>query len=170
MCTYCIIQSHNGHSVKHSSTVYKEIKDYSRQQKDKIDNILLLKNNGLLVNEMEIRSAFTKRADKIQNKIDEHTQSVVEMVKRIGQKTVGHLRKAEKDGLNEMDNFKENIAETINQLELMSKVIFAKLEAKPHISIFDSIASYNLDMFYVLTISYGIHTNRFPASKFRERN
>lgn len=49
-----------------------------------------------------------------------------------------------------MDNFKENIAETINQLELMSKVISAKLEAKPHISIFDSIASYNLDMFYVL--------------------
>lgn len=150
VCTDCIIHSHNGHSVKHLSTVYKEIKDLSIRQKDEIDNIIIPKYYGLLVNEMEKRTAFTERADEIQNKIDGHTQSVVEMVKRIGQQTVGHLRKAEKDGLGEMDNFKENIEGTINQLQLMSKVIFEKLEAKPHISIFESITGYNLAMFRVL--------------------
>lgn len=165
LCTDCIIQSHNGHSVKHLSTVYKEIKDYSRQQKDEIDNILIPKYNGLLVYEMEKRSAFTKRADEIQNKIDEHTQSVVEMVKRIGQQTVGNLRKAEKDGLSEMDTFKENIAEKINQLELMSKIISAKLEAKPHPSIFDSIAGYNLEMFQVLP-----SPTEYRLTDFKPRN
>lgn len=81
----------------------------------------------------EKRVAFLKRTDEIQMKIAAHTQSIVEFVKQIGKQTVGNVRAAEKDGL--------------YQLQLMSKQISAKLEAKPEISIFKPTNNIVLESF-----------------------
>eukprot|EP00105_Crassostrea_gigas_P029024 XP_011450838.1 PREDICTED: transcription intermediary factor 1-beta-like [Crassostrea gigas] len=153
VCTDCIMQSHNGHPMKALATVYKEIKDYSKEKRDKIENVLLPSHIELLADEKEKRSAFRKEADKIQQKIDAHTKSMVEKVKKVGQQTVVNLRKAEKEGLQEMDKFKDSLEEKINKLQLMSKQLSANLEAKSHPSIFNLISNEDLKSFQTLPCS-----------------
>lgn len=104
----------------------------------------------LLAKEKEKRSAFTKRADGIQTKIDAHTQRVIERVKQIGQQSISSLRNAEKDGLKEMDNFMDNIEKKTKQLEKMNQRISANMEARPHSSMFRSNSSHDLKSFQTL--------------------
>lgn len=153
VCTDCIIQSHNGHSVKSLSTFYKELTDHFKQEKEEIENVLLPRHMELLAKEKEKRSEFTKKAKEIQMKIDAHTQSVVVMVQNAGKQIVESLRNAEKDGLREMDKFTESIEEKINQLQLMRIQISAKIEAKPDDSIFKPIYTNNLERFQSLPTS-----------------
>lgn len=67
LCTECIIQSHNEHSVSSLATVYKECtprlgkKELKKEPKE------------LLANKLEIRLAFTKNLDEIEKKINVHT-------------------------------------------------------------------------------------------------
>lgn len=82
MCTDCIVQSHNGHSVKLLSTVYKRITDHAKQQQEKIINILLPKYKECLFNETAKQSALTRRAEEIKKNIETHTQNLVEMIKK----------------------------------------------------------------------------------------
>lgn len=138
VCTDCIIQSHNGHSVKSLTQFYKEFRDLCNKEIDGIENVLIPRYRELLSKEKEKRVAFLKRSDEIQMKIAAHTQNVVEVVKQLGKQSVGTLRNAEKDGLREMDTFTESIEENIKQLQLISKQMSEKLKAKPQISIFKS--------------------------------
>lgn len=147
VCTDCMIQSHNGHSVKSMSTAYEEFKEYSKQKKDKIENDLLPSHMALLSKEKEKRSAFTKRADEIETEIDAHTLIGVEMVKQFGQQTVESLRKSEKEGLKEMDIFIDSLEGKIKQLHKLNEQISANLEAKPQPSIFMSTRSNEVERF-----------------------
>lgn len=119
----------------------------------------------MLSKEKEKRVAFLKRTDEIQMKIAAHTQSIVEFVKQIGKQTVGNLRAAEKDGLKEMDTFSESIEEKIHQLQLMSKQISAKLEAKPEISIFKQTNSIVIESFKTLPLP-----NSFTLTDFQPQH
>lgn len=150
VCTDCIIKSHNGHSVKSLSEVYKELEDCSKRRKEKIEKSLLPKYRDLLAKEKEKRSAFTKRANEIQTTIDAYTQRVIERVKQISQQSVASLRNAEEDGLKEMDKFMDSIVKTTQQLQNMSKKISANMEAKPHSSMFKSKNSHGLKSFQTL--------------------
>lgn len=150
VCTDCIDNSHNGHSVKSLSNVYKEFEGCSKRRKEEIEKSLLPKYRDLLAKEKEKRSAFTKRADEIQTKIDAHTQRVIERVKQIGQQSVSSLRNAEKDGLKEMDKFMDNIEKKTKQLEKMNQRISANMEARPHSSMFRSNSSHDLESFQTL--------------------
>lgn len=102
---------------------------------------------ALLSKEKEKRSAFTKRADEIETKIDAHTLIGVEMVKQFGQQTVESLRKSEKEGLKEMDIFIDSLEEKIKQLHQLNEQISANLEAKPQPSIFMSTRSNEVERF-----------------------
>lgn len=139
VCTDCIIQFHIGHSVESLSKVHQKITDYSKQKKEQIENVLLPSHTDLLAKEEEKRSALKKKADEIQEKIDALTQSMVEIIKNIGQQTVVDLRQAEREGLQEMNKFEKSLEENISKLQLMSKQLSANLEAKPQMSIFKSI-------------------------------
>lgn len=150
VCTDCIDNSHNGHSVKSLSNVYKEKEDCSKRRKEEIEKNLLPKYRDLLAKEKEKRSAFTKRADEIQTKIDAHTQRMIERVKQIGQQSVLSLRNAEKDGLKKMDKFMDSIEEKTKQLQLMNQRISANMEARPHSSMFRSNSSHDLKSFQTL--------------------
>lgn len=81
----------------------------------------------MLAKEKEKRSAFTKRANEIQTKIDAHTQRVIERVKRLSQQSVESLRNAEKDGLKERDKFMNSFVKTNKQLQIMSGKISQNL-------------------------------------------
>lgn len=171
VCTDCIIESHNGHSVKSMSTAYKEFKEYSKQKKEKIENDLLPSHMAMLAKEKEKRSAFTKRADDIEKKIDAHTLSVVEMVKHIGQQTVESLRKSKKEGLKEMDIFKDNLEEKIKQLHQFNKQISENLEAKPQPSIFKSTRRSNeVERFGKLPSPTEYTLTDFEPQKMKEIN
>lgn len=147
VCTDCIIQSHNGHSVESLSTVYKRITDGAKQQKEKIDNILLPKYRELVSNETAKESALKRRAEEIKKKVEAHTESLVEMIKTIGTQTVDDLSKKEKDGLREIEQAKNNLEEQINELQQMSSTISANIEAKPDISFFKLVERNNLERF-----------------------
>lgn len=153
VCTDCIIESHNGHSVKSLATVYKELNDCYKQKKENIDTVLLPNHRELLAKEKKKRSLFREKADKIQEEIDAHTQNMVEKVKNIGQQTVVNLRKAEKEGLQKIDNFNGNLEEKINKLQLLSKQMSKNLEAKPQVSYFKSIDKDVLKGFKLLPYS-----------------
>lgn len=135
VCTSCRKQYHKGHTVESLTTVYKKTK----QRKEQIENVLLPRHKELLAKEKEKKSAFRKKADEIQEKIDAHTQSMIKMVKHIGQQTIVSLRQAEKEGLLEMDAFNDKLHEKIEKLQFMSKQIPSNLEAKLGISFFKSI-------------------------------
>lgn len=147
VCTDCIIQSHNGHSVESLSTVYKRTTDQAREQKEKIDNILLPKYRELVSNETVKESALKRRAEEIKKKIEAHTESLVEMIKTIGTETVEDLSKKKKEGLREIEQTKNNFKKQINDLQLMSKTISADIEAKPGISFFKLVERNNLERF-----------------------
>lgn len=147
VCTDCIIQSHNGHSVESLSTVYKRITDGAKQQKEKIDNILLPKYRELVSNETAKESALKRRAEEIKKKVEAHTESLVEMTKTIGTQTVEDLSKKEKDGLREIEQTKNNFKKQIDELQLMSSTISADIEAKPGISFFKLVERNNLERF-----------------------
>lgn len=150
VCTDCIIQSHNGHPLKSLSTVYKELTDHYKQEREEIENVLLPEHSELLCSEMEKLSVFTRRADELVKKIDAHTLSVVEMVKHVGERTVESVREAEKEGIHEMNIFMDSIEEKINQLHIMSEQISANLEARPEASFFTSINRNQLENFWSL--------------------
>ncbi|XP_065933831.1 E3 ubiquitin-protein ligase TRIM45-like [Magallana gigas] len=147
VCTDCIIQSHNGHSVESLSTVYKRTTDQAREQIEKIDNILLPKYRELVSNETAKESALKRRAEEIKKKIEAHTESLVEMIKTIGTQTVEDLSKKEKDGLREIEQTTNNFKKQIDELQLMSRKISADIEAKPGISFFKLVERNNLERF-----------------------
>eukprot|EP00105_Crassostrea_gigas_P040289 XP_019924437.1 PREDICTED: tripartite motif-containing protein 45-like [Crassostrea gigas] len=147
VCTDCIIQSHNGHSVESLSTVYKRTTDQAREQKEKIDNILLPKYRELVSNETAKESALKRRAEEIKKKIEAHTESLVEMIITIGTQTVEDLSKKEKDGLREIEQTKNNFKKQIDELQLMSRTISTDIEAKPGVSFFKLVEKNNLDRF-----------------------
>lgn len=147
VCTDCIIQSHNGHSVESLSTVYKRITDGAKQQKEKIDNILLPKYRELVSNKKAKESALKRRAEEIKKKIKAHTNSLVKMIQTIGTQTVEDLSKKEKDGLREIEQTKNSLEEQINELQQMSSTISANIEAKPDISFFKLVEKNNLERF-----------------------
>lgn len=153
VCTDCIIESHNGHSVKSLATVYKELKDCYKQKKENIDTVLLPSHRELLANEKKKRSLFREKADKLQEEIDAHTQNMVEKVKKIGQQTVVNLRKAEKEGLQKIDKFNGDLEDKINKLQFLSKQMSRNLEAKPQLSYFKSSDMDDLEGFQLLTYS-----------------
>lgn len=150
VCTDCIIQSHNGHSVKSLTTVYKEFTSCSYRKKEEIAKVILPKYKELLAKEIEKRSLFIKKVDEIEKKIDSHTQKVVEMAQETGKRTVETLKKAEKEGLQESDKFKDNIEEQINLLQQMCERISASLEAKPELEFFKSFEKGGLEKFHKL--------------------
>lgn len=153
VCTDCIMQSHNGHLVKPLAIVYKQFKDYSKQQKEKIENVLLPSHRDFLAKTKERRSAFRKKADEMQEKIDVHTQRMVEIVKNVGQQTVVNLRKAENEGLEKMDTFIDTLEEKIDKLQLLSEKISATFTAKPQPTTFLSIENDDLKSFQTTPIS-----------------
>lgn len=120
------------------STVYKRIRDYARQQREKTDNILLPKYRELLSNETAKQSALTRRAEDIKKKIKAHTHCLVDIIISIGAQAVEDLSKIEKDGLREIEQSKNNIEEQINELQLISKTLSADIEAKLEISFFQT--------------------------------
>lgn len=67
--------------------------------------------------------------------------------KKIGKKTVATLKKAEKEGLQESDKFKDNIEEHINQLQLMCERMSPSLEAKPELAFFKAFQKSGLEKF-----------------------
>lgn len=112
--------------------------------------MILPKYKELLANEIEKRSLFIKKVDEIEKKIDSHTQKVVEMAQETGKRTVETLKKAEKEGLQESDKFKDNIEEQINLLQQMCERISASLEAKPELEFFKSFEKGGLEKFHKL--------------------
>lgn len=147
VCTECIIQSHNGHSVESLSTVYKCITYYAKQQKDIINTVLLPKFIELLSQETAKESALTSRAEGIKKKIETYTQTLVEMIIAISTQTVEDLSKKEKEGLREIQHTKINLVEQINELQVMSEAISEDIEAQPNISFFKLVERNDLERF-----------------------
>lgn len=151
LCEPCKINHETKRITRESlPNIYKELEGCSKRQKEEIEKSLFLKYRDLLAKEREKRSAFTKRADEIQTKIDAHTQRVIERVKQIGQQSVSSLRDAEKDGLKEIDKFMDSIEKKTKQLEIMNQRISTNMEARPHSSMFRSNNSHDLKSFQTL--------------------
>lgn len=150
VCTECILQSHNEHSIQSLATVYKELRDNYKEKKSTIENVLLPSHKALLAEEKQKLSAFIQRADEIEKKINAYTQSLIGLVNLCGKKTVASLHKAKIEGLKEMDEFNKLEEDKINNLHMLSKELSTKLKAKPQISIFKSIISDDLKSFETL--------------------
>lgn len=55
------------------------------------------------------------------------------MVKVIGEQAIRHLRIVERDKINKIDNFMDNIDKEVNKLQHINDMISASLGAKPNI-------------------------------------
>lgn len=79
------------------------------------------------------------RTDEIEKKIKSHISTVIEMVKEIGAQAIRDLRHTEREEINKIDNFKDNIDKELSKLLHINDMISANLGAKPNISFFKPI-------------------------------
>lgn len=147
VCTDCIIKYHKGHSVKSLSEAYDEFKDLSNKQKEEIETKIIPKYKALLDSETAKKEALTKNADEIQKNIEKQTQRLVEMVIKVSEQRVQHLRQEEQKGHTEIDNKKKKIEEKLRKLEGKSAMIDFNLRARPSTSFFNAISNNDLNMF-----------------------
>lgn len=168
VCTDCIIQNHNGHSVESLSTVYKCFTDYAKEQKETINNILLPKYIELLSHETTKESALTSRAEEIKKKIETYTHNLVEMIITISAQTVEDLSKKEKEGVREIQHTKNNLVEQINELQVMSVAISADIEAQPNISFFKLVERNDLERFKTVLPNIEYSLSDFQPGNIRK--
>lgn len=147
VCTDCIIHTHNGHSVDSLSNVYAKFKDISENKKAEIENNLLPLYRELLKEENAKSLALTKRAEEMEKKMKRHEADQIAKIQIAYTQSVASLEQEKKKGLKEMKKCTDKIEERISKLQLMSKTISANNDAKPHISFFQSIYSYDLKSF-----------------------
>lgn len=171
VCTDCIVEIHNGrgHSLEKLSTVYKERVAYFHHQIDKIQNDLIPKYEALRAKEDDNLTTIKTRNDDIEKKIESHISSVIEMVKVIGAQAIRDLRKTEKEEINKIENFKENIDKEVNKLQHINDMISASLGSKPNISFFKPIPESNdLEKFQKLPTGTRIRLNEFHRGKINK--
>lgn len=147
VCTDCIIHTHNGHSVDSLSNVYAQFKDYSENKKAEIENDLLPWYHELLKKENAKCQALKRRAEEMERKMKRHADDQIEKIQRSCEQSVASLEQKTNFGLKEMGKYMNKIEETISKLKQMSKTISENNDAKPHISFFQSIYSYDLKSF-----------------------
>lgn len=150
VCTECIVQAHNGHAVKSLSVVYNKIKTNMQLKKDEIEKDLIPKYKKLLATEDDKRSSLTKEAEEIENEIKMHTMNMIQIIKTMGKRTMSHLQSEKNRGLQEVDNTKDKIMKRIQWLKQMDSILFAKLEARPSISFFESVDDNGLENLRIL--------------------
>lgn len=141
VCTDCIINSHNGHSLKSLSKDNKEITDLSTKVKQTINTDLVPKYKYLLDTITTKKQALTKSADEIEQEIQKQTRRLVKVVLCVSEQIVQHVRNEEREGQTQIDNTKKQLAENLSKLETMDKMI------GPTNSLFDPTIRNELETF-----------------------
>lgn len=73
------------------------------------------------------------------------------MVKVIGAHAIRDLRHTEREKINKINNFKDNVEKELSKLQHINDMISANLGAKPNISFFEPIPKSNdLEKFHKL--------------------
>lgn len=157
VCTECMLLFHNGHCIKTLSDGYREIKDKTLKQTEKIENEILPKYAEVLAKESNKRSALTKRSAEIEQTIHTHTQSLIEMIKKVSAQTVHNLKEEEKKGLQEISSFQESVSKKINVLEQKSKTLHAEVKGNPEVLFFSSRRKDELEQYQVLPVPPASH-------------
>lgn len=157
ICTECMLLFHNGHCIKTLSDGYREIKDKTLKQTEKIENEILPKYAEVLAKESNKRSALTKRSAEIEQTIHRHTQSLIEMIKKVSAQTVQNLKEEEKKGLQEISSFQESVSKKINALEQKSKTLHAEVKGNPEVLFFSSRRKDELEQYQVLPVPPASH-------------
>lgn len=157
VCTECMLLFHNGHCIKTLSDGYREIKDKTLKQREKNENEILPKYADVLAKESNKRSALTKRSAEIEQTIHTHTQSLIEMIKKVSAQTVQNLKEEEKKGLQEISSFQESVSKKINALEQKSKTLHAEVKGNPEVLFFSSRRKDELEQYQVLPVPPASH-------------
>lgn len=91
------------------------------------------------------------------------------MIKVIGAQAIRHLRIVERDEINKIDTFMDNIDKEVNKLQHINDMISASLGAKPNISFFKPIPESNdLEKFQNLPIGTHYKLNEFHPGKINK--
>lgn len=173
VCTECIVNAHNGHSVKLLSTVLNEMKAKTRFHKDEVENMLIPKYKELLAIEDEKRSEINKIADDIENEIELHTQNLLRIVKSTGKKYVQQLQMEKNVGLGEIEISKTKIQDKLQRLQQIDELLSANLRAKPSDLIFKPVDVDELESLRTLPVQTDIKLSNFEPgdiSQFIEEN
>lgn len=157
VCTECMLFFHNGHCIKSLSDGYREIKEKTLKQREKIENEILPKYTEVLAKESNKRSALKKRSAEIEQTIHTHTQSLIEMIKKVSAHTVQNLKEEEKKGLQEISSFKEIVSKKIYALEQKSKTLYAEVKGNPEVLFFSSQRKDELEHYQVLPVPPASH-------------
>lgn len=111
----------------------------------------------MLAKESNKRSALTKRSAEIEQTIHRHTQSLIEMIKKVSAQTVQNLKEEEKKGLQEISSFQESVSKKINVLEQKSKTLHAEVKGNPEVLFFSSRRKDGLEQYQVLPVPPASH-------------
>lgn len=165
VCTDCIIQSHNGHSVDSLIQVYKKTIKYYENLKAEIENSLLPKYREKLDKEKATSLAFSKRADEIKKEMERHADDMVDNIRKFCTQSVAHLKNEEHSGLQKMKEYTDCLEAKITDLQQMSRKISENIEAKPETSFFQSNNSYDLNRFKTPQVSVGYTLSDFRPGR-----
>lgn len=173
VCTECIVNAHNGHSVKLLSTVLNEVRAKTKFQKDEVVNMLIPQYKELLGIEDEKRSEVTKIADGIQSEIELHTQNLIRIVKSTGKKYVQQLQMEKNVQLEKIKISKIKIEDKLQKLQQIDELVSANLRAKPSGLIFKLVDVDELESLRTLPVQTDIKMSNFEPgdiSQFIEKN
>lgn len=126
---------------RHDHSMSEDHTDLSTKVKEEIETKLIPTYQSLLYSETTKKQALTKKANEIEQEIENQTKHLIEMVEEASKQRIQHLRQEEQKGHRDIDNTVKQIEENLGKLETISEM------TGPLIPFSNSIISNDLDMF-----------------------
>lgn len=126
------------HSMSEDHT---DLTDLSTKVKEEIETKLIPTYQSLLYSETTKKQALTKKADEIEQEIENQTKHLIEMVEEASNQRIQQLRQEEQEGHRDIDTTMKQIEENLRKLETMSEM------TGPLIPVSNPIISNDLEMF-----------------------
>ncbi|XP_062601253.1 E3 ubiquitin-protein ligase TRIM45-like [Saccostrea cucullata] len=167
ICSECFVADHNEHKLEKLENVYPSLVSKMKQVKKEIQTVLIPKYQELISKENAKMEELSKKTDKVQENIEDHTKKLLGKAINIKETMIHSLRKDEQliresfaDNKRELER-RVKVLETLNDsisesLKIKKGIVFFRLpdtEKLQHLRKFPSSKHYYLQPFHAGTLN-----------------
>ncbi|XP_062621647.1 E3 ubiquitin-protein ligase TRIM45-like [Saccostrea cucullata] len=161
VCTKCMTNLHNGHTVRGIEQVYNEIREVLQGKREEIENIILPAYNKQVFEEKERKNNVSMRAREVEDQIEAHSAAIIEIVTHTKEKVVGKLRDDERKVLKLIDESEEQLSRKIESLNLFHRELCEKLSSDPDMEYFTKEDTGQLEVLRQISPTYSYSIEDF---------
>ncbi|XP_062602026.1 E3 ubiquitin-protein ligase TRIM71-like [Saccostrea cucullata] len=161
VCTMCMTDKHNGHTVREIEEVYKEIREVLQREREEIENIVLPAYNKQVSEEEDRKNNVSMRAREVENQIEAHAAAIIERVTNTKEKAIGSIREDESKVLKLIYESKEQLRRKTESLNLLHKELCEKLSSDPDMEYFTKEDTGHLEVLRHISPTYSYSIEDF---------